>query len=171
MTEERIDDGCDQRRDQQVADEAHGLGDRSRRDRDRGGDEAQLEQKEDRVVGAVATPEGEPVAADPAELAGTEHQPVSEQEEDRRGDQEIGEVLGSDVDRVLRPQQAALECGEPGLHREHERRRDEQPQNVDCFWFGHQAARPEALMGATDPCQLEGPADIATRYQAARARR
>jgi hypothetical protein len=62
----------------------------------------------------------------------------AEQPEERRGDEEVREVLDRDVNRVLRPDEAALERREPGLHEEDERGRGEEPDEVDGVYVrGH----------------------------------
>src|SRR5262249_19649139 len=82
-----------------------------------------------------------PTAHDAA-LVDPEHEPEPEQPEECRGDQEIGEVLDRDVDRVLRPHEAALERGESDLHEEDQRGGEKHPGDDKCLMGGHWVTAP-----------------------------
>ena len=103
VTEDGVDDRRDEDGEDEVAGEPHPLRDRTR-DQCRGrGDEPELEHEERRQERPVVF-EQERRRADDAGRARAEHQPESEQPEERGRDQERCEVLEGDVDRVLRAQ-------------------------------------------------------------------
>jgi hypothetical protein len=120
VAEQRVRDGRDERGEHEVAAEAHALRHRSGHERGGRADEAELEEEEGRHERAVAVVE-ERRTTDQTALIRAEHQPEAEQPEQRSRDEEVGEVLDRDVDRVLRSNQAALEGGEPCLHHQDKR--------------------------------------------------
>ena len=83
----------------------------------------------------------EQVAADGRALALTEvglhveraeRQREADEEEPDEPEAEDGEVRADDVGRVLRPAEAGLDEGEPGLHEDDEDRPDHHPQHVEA---------------------------------------
>ena len=143
VAEDRVGHGRDEGGEHQVAAEAHPLGDRAGHERRRRRDEPELEEEEGGQERAVAL-EDEGRRADEAARVDAEHQAEAEQPEQRRRDEEVGEVLDRDVDRVLRPDQAALERREARLHEEDECRADEQPGDVDGLYNRHGLTGTEA---------------------------
>ena len=133
MPKDRIDDGRDNEGNDEVTGESHSLRDGSRNNGCCGADETHLEQEEGHQPGCALVAEQEARGSEQSPDAGAEHESETEQPEDCGGQEEVGEVLGGDVDAVLGSHQAALECGEAGLHQHDESSRDQDPYDVDGF--------------------------------------
>jgi hypothetical protein len=135
---DRIDEGAHHGREDQVGRELRALRHRSGGDRHRRGGEHRLE--EERRRGAQSTfgdgceievGQEEVARADEPTAALTECEGEAGREEGEDADDRICDVLGEDVDDVLRPGEAGLDECEACLHEEHQHAGDEHPDVVE----------------------------------------
>jgi len=163
VADDRIDEGGDQERVDQIRDEPHSLGHRTGDDRSDGSSEDRLEQPEglqgqsiDRGFGTRQRPALE---AHERPLA-TVHQSVSEQEEPQCGEAEVEHVLHQGIGSVLRSDESRFDHSEAGLHQEHEKRGNEHPQGAEPVV--HRGRIHRYVLGE-DRCSHEYPSQ--TQYQ------
>src|SRR5262249_34326428 len=91
MTEHRIGDPRSERSQHEIAAEAHSLRDSPGHQGRRGSDEPELKDEEGADEGVVAAEQERGAPEQP--VAGAEHEPEAEEPEQRRGDEEVREVL------------------------------------------------------------------------------
>lgn len=131
VTDDRVDQSRDDRRDQEVAAEHHSLCDRAGDDGRRRADEHRLEHEQAEHPGVPVDQRlGVGEEPDHAADARAEHQAEADEIEEADGKKEIAEVLLGHVDGVLRAHHPRLEQQEPGLHGQHQRSRRDDPDVV-----------------------------------------
>ena len=136
MAEDRVDEASHADAVEQIALEAgpshHGTGD----DGAGGVSKRELEQPErhernaGRAVGVRHTLQEEVVVSDPP-VARAEHEREAEHVERDATDRGVDDALDHDVRDFARSGEATFEHHEPGLHEEHQERREQSPHGVD----------------------------------------
>ena len=129
VAEQRVDQPGDQHGAAQIPQVAGAFRHRPGRDGGGGGGEHQLEQQQSPQI-AVALAGREQVLAHPAAGIDAEHQAEAQRPEHQRPHAQVHVVLHHHVDGVLGAAQAAFEKRETGLHKEHQGRRDGDPDHV-----------------------------------------
>jgi hypothetical protein len=123
--EQRVHHRHDCNRGHQLRIEARALGDAARDDRRHRGGERQQEEELHQLVAVLlrqrlrADQEADPV-----------RDPVPDEEVGERRHREVAQDLHQRVDLVLRPHGAELEEREPGVHRQHHDRADQDEQRI-----------------------------------------
>ncbi|NJO37575.1 MAG: hypothetical protein HC871_08090 [Rhizobiales bacterium] len=132
MSEDRIDHGRDQDRDDQVGVEGRALGDRSGDDGRRGAAEDELESEEAQQR-KIAVGDREEGIADQGGAGRAEHDAEAEQIVTAGGEHEVAEILLRDIDRVLGAHHARFEQQKAALHAEHQGRGHGQPDGIQVI--------------------------------------
>ena len=135
MAVKRIDQAGHQSGNDQIAVEAHALGNGTRDNRHRRAAKNQLEEEEREQPSAGVFVRHETAEANPAAQARPKHQRKTEQPEEKTGQRDIDDIFDDHIDRVLCTNQPAFQTCEAALHHQHEHRADDQPENVDKIAF------------------------------------
>src|SRR5262249_13469982 len=142
VRKERVEDARDDDGDDEVYGKTHSLRNGSRDQRRCRGDEPEFED-EKREEKRPLPSEEELGCPDPALETDTEDQPEAEEPEKRGSNEEGREGLDRDIDRVLRPDQTALEARKARLHEQPESCANAEPADIELLADGHPARLSE----------------------------
>lgn len=121
MADNRVDDGTNEDRNEEVAAKAHSFRDGAGDDRGGRSTKRQLEKKEGPQMNLGTPIEQKLVGPDEAKRGDPKHESIAQGPKYDRGETDIHDIFNRHIDAVFSTDQSRFQTGKPCLHEQNER--------------------------------------------------